>query len=395
MFKSKLFLLALTCLTAFSCSSETTIVEEENKEEVTPQPEPDPQPESFLTSFKFITVNNSSMYSDPASLSYISHSGEANPDIYQSANNKLLENSIAEISRINDKFIFTYSVIDFSTYYSSCYLEIVDTATFRVTDVIDLTYKNLGYELLINSSAKIDDNHIVTGGTLFYAAGGDGDNIAIISLKDKTVKQHARLEFPIHKVIHNKGKVFTFGARSNGHDSKFAVLNTDNITAEPRIILSPVNLFAGNPPVIEAKGMIWIAAIDTQGPAVFCINPETETIAHRIALPYTISSLTSVGITMDKTEENLFIRAGRAFYRIDTKTLEAPDDVEFEVTSGVVDGGMQCLDLKTAPDGKLLFIREISGKGEICKVYEVDPTTGDVTNIYPTNINSRYLYIAK
>ena len=56
---------------------------------------------------------------------------------------------------------------------------------------------------------------------------------------------------------------------------------------------------------------------------------------------------------------------------------------------------MQCLDLKTAPNGNLLFIREIADQGSVSQVYEINPENGEIIKTYPTGINSRYIYIVK
>ncbi len=389
------FFLAITAFafTAFtSCAPEDDFSDDKNESGQTP----DPTPKPLISNFKFLTVNPANYYGEAPSITHVSHEGATTQDIYFQANNALVTDGVTDVALIDDKLYMTITRMN-SSYYTDCSIEVLNAETFVSEETIDLSYNTLGSELSVKTITAVPGDKLIAAGTLFYSAGGDGDNLAVISRKDHSLEKTLRFDFPISKVIYAENKIFLAGAVANAVKSKIAVLDLNNITEDGlRVISDETNLFDGSTSILkDANGLIWAAVLRNGTPAVLCIDPATEQIVHDIRLPYSITSLSSVSATMDEKAETLYIRCGRAFYVIDAKNPAEPDDVAFEITSGIVDGGMTCLDLKMSQDGKLLFIRSIMTQGEVSQVYELDPADWTVTNIYPTGINSRFIYVAQ
>ncbi|MGL4293046.1 MAG: hypothetical protein ACRCSQ_05685 [Bacteroidales bacterium] len=390
-FKRKFFLLvaiAATLSVTNSCSKEDSFGQEQIPGEQLPDSK-NPQ-----TSFKFLTINHASSQSDPGSISHISHGGISTEDIYKPVNGSEIPDRINEITLLGNQLCLTGCGLN-TAWYMGSFVQLIDSASFKITKHIDLSHDFTKQEMSLSSSVKINDD-------LIFAAGSTSNdpmvhNIAIISLSQEKATNSFHTDFSVSKVIRVKNKLFLAGTAYNLKDSKIAVMDIDDIRPENiRIINDKTSLFnAYSSMLIDNQGKIWTLVNENNRGYIHCIDPDSEKIIKTIPLPYTISPLSSVSIAINAKASAIYLRAGRAFYLIDTETCQEPEDIVFEVTSEIVNGGMACYDLKIDHTGKLLFINHITGKGKKSEVYELDPEKWEVTNIYPTNTNSRYIYIAQ
>ncbi len=384
MFKKTFFLTmsALFALTliATSCSEDNNDLKTE-VDETTP----------VKTSFKFLTINHSSSHGDSPSLSHVAHDGTVTSDVFYSANGSTMPDKMSEFNLIGDKFYATRSGLN-SKWYLDAFIHVMDTATFKIEKTIELKYDDTLQELNLNSTVKLPNGLLLSAGAL--SNDETIQNFAIISPDDNSIVSSTRLDFAVKKMIYTQNKIFMAGPESNFKLNKIAVIDENNPNAEAIRTICNGSLFDGSSPtmLIDSKGMIWAAIHDEERASVICIDPKSEAVIHRINLPYSITPLSSVGMAIDKAAKWLYIRTGRAFYKLDTSSDKEPEDVAFEITSEVVDGGMTCADLKMGYNGNLLFIRSISDKGKSCEVYELNPETWETVEIYTTNINSRYIY---
>lgn len=380
-FTKKNFLNAIllaTLSTTYSCTKEDKLipdVEEKNK-----------------TNFKFLTLNHASSHGDTPSLTHVSHDGVITPDIYFLSNNELMPDKVSNINLIGDKFYLTGCSLN-QSWYLDGYIKVMDTSTFKITNSYDFKYNDTQIEINMVCSADLGNNKLLVAGTL--SSDETIMNFGIISLEQKKILSSARLNFSVKKMIKVGNKIFMAGPVINLNKSKIGVLDISNPTPEGIRTVSEGSLFDGSTPtfLIDNKGIIWAAIHDNTGSYVISIDPQTEKITKKIKLPYSITSLSSVGIAIDKESKYIYIRSNRAFYKLDTSIEKEPEDVDFEITSEVVDGGMSCADLQITKDGNLLFIRSISDKGKSCEVFELNPNNWQVEKKYTTNINSRQIFV--
>ncbi len=395
MFKSNhLFgAMLLSAVVLSSCDKENNDFQNNsNKEE-----SENPIKPSYATNFKFLTINGESTYGDPATISFVTHDNEITEDKYYETNSALIGGNVTSVKLIGDTLYAVHTQMD-NRYYTDCAVELLDPSTLQSLKKIPFGYSELGFELSSCAIESIGGGDFLLAGTLFYSAGGDGDNIAVASLnEEKFVKSSFRADFPI-RIAHKIGdKILLAGNRNNGRNSKIAILDKNNISESGLTILKDeVNIFDGNShSVIDKNNKMWLLTHNVQSAKLYCIDVENSRIEHEIQLPYVITSLTSAGLTINSAKDKLYIRAVRAFYTVDVDSPSEPEDVVFEYFTPVVSGGMNVVELKMTEDDKLVFLNQKLENGAKSVVLEFDPITWEQTNEYEVGISASQIYVPK
>ena len=183
-----------------------------------------PTKPSYATNFKFLTINGQSLYDDPATISYITHDDEITEDKYFESNSNLIGGNVTSVKLIGDTLYAVHTQMD-SRYYTNCSLELLDPLTLTSIKKIPFGYNELGFELSSCAIEPIGNGEFLLAGTLFYSAGGDGDNIAVASFdNEKFIKSSFRADFPIRLAYNVGDKILLVGNRNNGRNSKIAIL---------------------------------------------------------------------------------------------------------------------------------------------------------------------------
>ncbi|MGL5981146.1 MAG: hypothetical protein ACRCZY_09780 [Phocaeicola sp.] len=348
-----------------------------------PKPE-EPEEDIYPVDFRFITLSNS------PSIDYITNKGEIHKDYFKSANNFQIGESPCCVTQIEDRLYLTHGGS-----WADNGIQQVDPTTFKVIKSYDFEKNGRFYAM-----EHITNDTVVVGGR----ERGKGYNLMVGSLeKEEFILSTLETGFEISVMKRIGNKLFVAGKRSqtNGefNEAKLIVFDCKNLTqGGMRTILEDVNLSSNNAPIaIDKNKNIWIVASvgGANSVTLFCVNPQTEKLIHKIEFPSQVTIRGEYCYTLDNEGKTLYVRAYKAFYKIDVDTPVIPEDPTYDYLDTNVS---ELRDLDITPEGTLLLIEGTTNSATRPDyIVELDPRTKKWNEVkrYPVGLNTRSIYLPK
>lgn len=362
-----------------ACNNDSTLIDPPIEE----TPEVEEEKETiYPVDFRFITLNNS------PSITFVSNEGEIREDYFYTANGFQINENPYCATQIEDRLYLTHGGS-----FADNGIQQVNPNSFEVINSFDFKRTGRFYAM-----EHIANDTVVVGGR----ERGQGYNLMVGSLENEEfMLSNLETGFDISVMKRIGNKLFVAGTRGQSNavyiEAKLVVFDCDNITeAGMRTIIDDVNLSSNNSPIVIDKNKnIWIAASvgGASAIALYCINPETESIVHQIEFPSHINNYNEYCYTICNEGKSIYLRAYKSFFEIDVDAPITPEDPIYEYTKTSVS---VLRDLDMTPEGTLLFIEGATTYNGPAHVVELDPTNEwKEENRYQIDGNARLIYVPK
>ncbi|MGL5786591.1 MAG: hypothetical protein ACRCX4_07240 [Bacteroidales bacterium] len=384
----KLFLIG-SPIVFFSCNDQITDSTDEGTNPSVPEV-------IYPVNFRCLTLNHEGSGGDKPSISYIHNDGSVIADFFKQANGSGCVPDPRSATQIKEKLLIPHSSYwpVQSQQWTQNGIFMMDANTFVCekdfnlgSDYMPYAVQDLGGDsVLVVGETKNDAPNMIVGYTS--------------NTPDNFVKRTFNIDFPVNRVMRVGNKIIVAGNKKQSNGvytySKLGVLDIEDLnTGKVKVLLDKVNLSSRYSSVLKDKNQrIWIGNEAGSSYVLQCVDLNSGKLVHEVEMPFTMSNMNELALTMDNRGEYIYLRNYKAFYMIAVDNPQTPDEPLYEYRAHV--GSLN--DLQMTKEGNLLFLNEVLTPFRPSELIEIKPSVNqpwEIVKITETGSVAKSIYVAK